>query len=160
MGHKLVRADGSGFDFKATPNLGRRLKPEYLVIHFTAAGTARGSIEWLTNPAAKASAHLVIGRDGSITQLAPFDRVAWHAGPSQWRGRQGMNLYSIGIELDNAGKLTQVGSEWRTWFGARIPANEVVQAVHKNETGVSGWHTYTEPQIAAPLEASSAIVNE
>ena len=35
----------------------------------------------------------VVERDGSVTQLVAFDRVAWHAGQSQWRGRSGCNAF-------------------------------------------------------------------
>jgi len=44
--------------------------------------------------------HLLIDRGGYVEQFVPFDQVAWHAGVSSWRGRQGCNGYSIGIELE------------------------------------------------------------
>ena len=37
---------------------------------------------------------------GAIAQFVPFDRRAWHAGQSSYRGRAGCNDYSIGIELE------------------------------------------------------------
>ncbi|MBW2050155.1 MAG: N-acetylmuramoyl-L-alanine amidase [Deltaproteobacteria bacterium] len=37
-----------------------------------------------------------LARDGSITQLAPFNVETWHAGVSQWEGLSGLNSYSIG----------------------------------------------------------------
>lgn len=46
------------------------------------------------------SAHLLIRRDGGIVQFVPFQRRAWHAGASSWRGRVACNDYSIGIELE------------------------------------------------------------
>lgn len=52
------------------------------------------------------SAHLFVSRRGAVTQFVPFDRRAWHAGVSRWRGRAGCNDFSIGIELegtDNSG---------------------------------------------------------
>lgn len=50
--------------------------------------------------ALRVSAHCCIFRDGSITQYVSFDRRAWHAGVSQWRGRARANDFSIGIELE------------------------------------------------------------
>lgn len=50
----------------------------------------------------RVSAHLLIRRDGSVTQFVPFDRVAWHAGVSCWRDRDGCNAFSVGIELEGA----------------------------------------------------------
>jgi N-acetyl-anhydromuramoyl-L-alanine amidase len=46
------------------------------------------------------SAHLLIERDGRIVQFVPFDRRAWHAGVSSYRGRAACNDFSIGIELE------------------------------------------------------------
>ena len=47
----------------------------------------------------RVSAHLVIGRQGEVYQLVPFDKRAWHAGESEFEGRQRCNDFSIGIEL-------------------------------------------------------------
>lgn len=117
--HRLHDDDGRPLEWRPSPNLGDALEPEYLVIHYTAAGSLEGSVSWLVQKDAKASAHVVIGRDGRIVQLVPFDRVASHVGVSQWEGRNGLNQWSIGIELDNAGKLTRQSEGWRSWFGRR-----------------------------------------
>lgn len=47
----------------------------------------------------RVSAHLMIDRTGLTYQYVPFDKVAWHAGESSWRGRKNCNQFSIGIEL-------------------------------------------------------------
>lgn len=46
------------------------------------------------------SAHALIRRDGEIVQYVPFHRRAWHAGVSTWQGREKVNDFSIGIELE------------------------------------------------------------
>ncbi|MEX2489409.1 MAG: 1,6-anhydro-N-acetylmuramyl-L-alanine amidase AmpD [Pseudomonadales bacterium] len=46
------------------------------------------------------SSHLLVKRDGAILQFVPFDKRAWHAGISIYRGREHCNDYSIGIELE------------------------------------------------------------
>lgn len=46
------------------------------------------------------SAHLLIERTGDIIQFVPFDKKAWHAGKSEYRGREACNDFSIGIELE------------------------------------------------------------
>jgi AmpD protein len=51
------------------------------------------------------SAHLLIERDGRLTQFVPFDRRAWHAGRSSFRGRTACNDFSIGIELEGTDHL-------------------------------------------------------
>jgi len=132
--------------------------PDTIVIHFTAGGSAQSSVEHLSAPDVKASAHVVIGRDGAIYQLVGFDRIAWHAGESSWNGRSGLNHYSIGIELDNAGQLTKSGEGFVSWFGRRYPADEAVEAKHRNQTVLSFWHTYTEPQIEACFGLCRALL--
>lgn len=46
------------------------------------------------------SSHLVIKRSGEIVQYVPFDKRAWHAGQSNYEGRERCNDFSIGIELE------------------------------------------------------------
>jgi len=48
----------------------------------------------------RVSAHLLIRRDGSITQFVPFLLRAWHAGKSRFAGRDNCNDFSVGIELE------------------------------------------------------------
>lgn len=49
----------------------------------------------------KVSAHYLIDREGRIYRLVREEDVAYHAGQSQWLGRQDVNQFSIGIELIN-----------------------------------------------------------
>ena len=157
INHLLHQDDGTPVTFKTSPNIGDAVKPEYIVIHYTAGGNAKGAVGWLCNPASKVSAHLVIGRDGSVTQLVPFDRVAWHAGISQWEGRTGLNAYSIGIELDNAGRLVRKEEGWMAAFGGTYSSSQVMQAAHKHGGAVYGWHIYPEAQLEALLEVCLAL---
>jgi N-acetylmuramoyl-L-alanine amidase len=142
---------------KKTPNQGGVITPKYLIIHYTAGRSAASSINWFMNPTAKASAHLVIGMDGSITQMAPFNKKTYHAGVSKWAGINGLNEHSIGIELDNPGKLKQVGTKWEAWFGGAYPASKVIVANHKNSNTPAGWHIYTQAQLDACIEVSHLI---
>lgn len=48
----------------------------------------------------RVSAHALVRRDGEIVQYVPFHERAWHAGDSAWQGREGVNDFSIGIELE------------------------------------------------------------
>lgn len=53
----------------------------------------------------RVSAHLLIRRDGSLTQYVPFQQRAWHAGVSCYEGRERCNDFSIGIELEGTETL-------------------------------------------------------
>lgn len=46
------------------------------------------------------AAHLLIDRQGEVTQFVPFQQRAWHAGQSLFQGRDNCNDFSIGIELE------------------------------------------------------------
>ena len=46
------------------------------------------------------SSHLLIERDGAVTQFVSFADRAWHAGVSSFAGRDNCNDFSIGIELE------------------------------------------------------------
>ncbi|HET7462595.1 MAG TPA: N-acetylmuramoyl-L-alanine amidase [Longimicrobium sp.] len=159
VNHLLVNDDGSPVRFVKTPNMGGEFKPTILVMHFTAGSSANESINWLANPEAKASAHIVIGRDGKVTQQVPFNRVAWHAGKSEWKGIVGLNSHSIGIELDNPGKMVKKGDHWAAvTFGGSFPDSDVLVATHKNESSPAGWYKYPEAQLAVAREVAKAIV--
>ena len=48
----------------------------------------------------RVSAHLLIGRDGSLVQFVALSHRAWHAGESCFGDRVRCNDFSIGIELE------------------------------------------------------------
>lgn len=147
--------------FAESPNSSAHVTPLYLIIHYTAGTNLSGTVSWFLDPKAQASAHIVIDRNGGITQMVPFNRRAWHAGKSTWGNLEGINQYSIGIELVNAGKLRKNASgEWVNWSNKVIPASEVTVARHKDETSETGWHEYTEAQIEAAIQVASVLHNE
>lgn len=155
--HRLV---GPNVSFRQTPNVGGALRPRFVVMHYTAGRNLESSVESLCcrKPQGNASAHLVLGRDGGIVQLAPFNTETWHAGVSQWAGLDGLNHHSIGIEMDNAGQLHSEGAQFVSWFGKTYPAAEVLLAEHRFGGGVKPWHTYTEAQITRALELCELLV--
>ncbi len=155
--HRLV---GTGVTFRQTPNTGGALQPHFLIMHYTAGRNLESSVESLCTkkPQGNASSHIVLGRDGRIFQMAPFNVITWHAGVSQWNGLDGMNHYAIGIEMDNAGLLHREGDQFAAWFGKTYPPAEVQLAEHRHGGGMRPWHTYTEAQIARALELCELLV--
>lgn len=158
--HKLLAEAGdAAIPVLHSPNQGGTITPKYLVIHYTAGRSAQSSIDWFMNPQAQASAHLVIGMDGKITQLVPFNKKAFHAGKSKWAGLNGLNSHSIGIELDNPGLMTRTGNKWFAWFGKEYPAGVITEAVHKHQDTSAGWHIFPEKQIEACIKVSMLLVH-
>ncbi len=48
----------------------------------------------------RVSSHVLLCRDGGITQYVRFPDRAWHAGVSSYGGRDACNDFSVGIELE------------------------------------------------------------
>ena len=153
VNHRLM---GDGVVHLACVKNTRKLEgPDMIVLHYTAGTSAESSSIFLTRPDVSASAHLVIGRKGEVFQLVPLHIEAWHAGKSWYAGRGGLNRYSIGIELDNLGKLRFSGDLFVAECGRVVLPDEVY-------TDCSGdhptyWHRYTERQIRVLQEICSLL---
>jgi AmpD protein len=55
--------------------------------------------------ALRVSSHVVVARDGGVTQYVAFPERAWHAGKSLYQGREACNDFSVGVELEGADTL-------------------------------------------------------
>lgn len=91
---------------RPSPNFDERAsrKPvDFVVLHYTGMQSAEGALARLTDPAAKVSAHYVIGEEGRVYRLVAEEKRAWHAGVAYWRGVRDVNTRSLGIELVNPG---------------------------------------------------------
>ena len=91
---------------RSSPNQDARppaIPIDTLVLHYTGMRTAETALERLCDPASRVSSHYVVEEDGTIWQLVPEERRAWHAGASFWRGNTHINARSIGIEIVNPG---------------------------------------------------------
>lgn len=60
-----------------------------------------------------ASTHLLIRRDGELVQYVSLNQRAWHAGKSNYLGRERCNDFSIGIELEGADKIPYEPIQYR-----------------------------------------------
>jgi AmpD protein len=50
----------------------------------------------------RVSAHFLVRRNGAVLQFVSCEERAWHAGVSSWRGREGCNDFSVGIEIEGS----------------------------------------------------------
>ena len=60
----------------------------------------------------RVSSHLLIARDGELTQFVKFTDRAWHAGQSSYLGRPACNDFSIGIELEGIDELAYSDAQY------------------------------------------------
>jgi N-acetylmuramoyl-L-alanine amidase len=87
-----------------SPNFDARTKvPDMLVLHYTGMESGEAALARLRDPEARVSSHYMVEEDGRIFRLVPEERRAWHAGVSFWKGEEGVNHASIGIEIVNPG---------------------------------------------------------
>jgi N-acetyl-anhydromuramoyl-L-alanine amidase len=112
----------TGMTHRPSPNFDARpegIAPSLLVIHNISLppGQFEGSaiadffqnrLDWDAHPFyeqirdVRVSAHFLIRRDGTIDQFVSCNERAWHAGRSNFFGRERCNDFSIGIELEGS----------------------------------------------------------
>jgi len=134
----------------------------FLVVHFTGGWMGESSISSMRSQGL--SAHLVIDRDGSITQCRPFNKTCGHAGKSKWKDPNtgklytGLNACSIGIEMANCGDLVRATypSTMEEMAGKKIPR---VTAKHKHGGPVRDWEIYPTAQIDSLMSVAKIIVD-
>lgn len=111
--HRIVDASPAPFARMAAGQLAVRLQPAWmrtrmpaaarpaaptmLVIHHT-AGALEGDVRHLLYSGV-ASVHYLVAPNGEVYKMVADDRVAAHAGSSFWKGIEGTNSRSIGIEI-------------------------------------------------------------
>ncbi len=103
--------------------------PELLVIHNIALppGEYGGNeiehlftnrLDWEAHPyfqqirGMRVSSHLLIRRDGELVQFVSLDDRAWHAGHSDYCGRDNCNDFSIGIELEGSDDIPYTAAQY------------------------------------------------
>ncbi|RRZ95929.1 N-acetylmuramoyl-L-alanine amidase [Erwinia sp. 198] len=91
----------------------------FLILHYTALDDSR-SLKTLTKD--QVSAHYLIPavpafKEGKpvVLQLVDENKRAWHAGVSNWNGRNNLNDSSVGIEIVNPGYTENMLGK-RTWY--------------------------------------------
>jgi AmpD protein len=63
--------------------------------------------------ALRVSSHLVVKRDGKVTQYVRFTERAWHAGKSAFQGREACNDFSVGVELEGTDTRPYEAAQYR-----------------------------------------------
>ncbi len=78
-------------------------KPNFVILHHTAQDSCGQTLRTFTLTRTQVSAHYVICKDGTISQMLNDYLRAWHGGVSRWGNVTDINSVSIGIEIDNNG---------------------------------------------------------
>jgi N-acetylmuramoyl-L-alanine amidase len=151
-------------EYEDTTKYGGEITPVFLVMHYTAGWTTAGDVHTLAKGEGQVSSQLVLSREGTPWQLIPFNRKAWHAGPSTAYGYNNLNSHSIGIEISNAGWIKRTDDGFIDQYGNRIDhtgmfangkrrthshPDEWLSAPHKRlARGDYIWEPFYQPQLA------------
>ena len=90
----------------ASPNHGERVgrkRPDSIILHYTGMADGASALAWLCEPRSAVSCHYLVEEDGTVVQLVPEARRAWHAGRSRWKRESDINSASLGLEIVNGG---------------------------------------------------------
>lgn len=116
--------------WSASPNFSSRKgrTPIAIVDHIT-AGLMPGTLSWMKNPQAQASAHYLVAKAGETFQLVKDEDAAWHAGAvanPDWSLYDGTNpnRYTLGIEHEciSGGELTEAQYQATLWLHRQLIA--------------------------------------
>lgn len=129
--------------------IGRAIVPRTLVVHTTdmRPGTFAALVRnWTSQLGRGNGAHFLIGKSAAdgVIQFAPIYKNANHAGGTNPGSIGGMhpNVCSVGVELDNAGRLTLRNGKWVHADTGTVMATESVYVDKKGK----GWEKVTPYQ--------------
>ena len=147
--------------------------PRFVVLHYTTGWDGAASRDWLLGAAGGSSnqgssAHLVIDRDGGAWQICPFNRRAWHAGPSRLGSLRDLNSHAIGIELVNPGWLKPDGlGGWIDGHGHHRSDQQLIDfggyllAPHSRVgADVYAWPRFADAQIRSARAICELLVHK
>jgi AmpD protein len=110
------------------------------------------------------SAHFLIRRDGRLIQFVSCNERAWHAGASQFEGRERCNDFSIGIELEGSDFVAFAPAQYealvaltaalqRRYRLAAVQGHEHIAAGRKTDPGpFFDWLLYERKSAALGRE--------
>ncbi len=154
--------------------------PLGIVWHWTAGRGEPGFAESLARHAQTyqrgidrpASWHVLIAKDGAVFQSAPFTIGAWHVGrPGIIAGRhfENINRATVSCELENAGRLQEIGDSlycWPFFSNPGAPEHErradprcAVEPDRAVLTGDGLFDAFTQAQEVSASQLLAALVS-
>ncbi|WP_250504827.1 N-acetylmuramoyl-L-alanine amidase [Bowdeniella massiliensis] len=126
----------------------RRARTDAVILH-VAVSKARSLHGWFNNPAAKASSHLYVRKDGSMEQYVSHEQSAWTSGAGSYR--------SIGIETEGMGIEPWTAAQRETiarvlaWAHKTYGVPLALMDSSAPRARGTGWHRLGIPMTRAQL---------
>jgi hypothetical protein len=120
-----------------------------LVLHH-GAGTRKSDLATLCSASSRVSAHYYVCRDGTIYQLVPDSRVAWHAGVSALNGRTDCNEFSLGIETEHTTD-PKAGPVHHDWPQAQLASLAWLCQIKMAQYGIPTNRIVSHRAVALPI---------
>lgn len=142
-----------------SPNfsVGRKGRVPIAIISHITAGLMPGTLSWLQNPVAQASAHYLVTKDGKIFQLVNNEDTAWHVGivnQPNWILYDGTNpnRYTIGIEheCESGGELTEIQYQATFWLHRQLITEFGIPIDRDHITGHYAIDSINRPNCPGP----------
>jgi N-acetylmuramoyl-L-alanine amidase len=167
-GLSIIEAPSPNFDERDTP-------VTMIVLHYTGMQDGEAALARLRDQEAGVSAHYLVEEDGRIFRLVDEDKRAWHSGKSHWRGIDGVNACSVGIEIVNPGhewgyrnfpdeqmaSLIPLVAEIKERHGitrGNVVGHSDVAPARKQDPGeLFNWHALARLRLALPRPTKNLV---
>ncbi len=156
--HRMLMAE-----FVPTPHTFGWMQPKGIVVHETGTRIKPGSAVAYcrapkkTNPI-RVGYHVIIERDGTIVQLARFNKKVRHAGVSSHKGRMYCNSFMIGVGLVGPTELKGNERRAKSFYGRWFTSEDGIKAADSPHHGRGHiWLPYTMDQLVSLDEVVAEI---
>jgi len=140
---------------------GRNGKKIIAIVNHITAGLHPGTLSWMRNPQAQASAHYLVTRAGEIFQMVKDEDTSWHAGVvnrPNWPLYDGSNpnRYTIGIEHEGYqqqggdGNLTEKQYQATLWLHQQLIAKHKISITKDHIIGHYRIDSVNRPNCPGP----------
>lgn len=165
MGYKI--------EWAPTPNMtkGRNGKKIIAIVNHITAGLHPGTLSWMRNPAAQASAHYLVTRAGQIFQMVKDEDTSWHAGivnRPTWPPHDGTNpnRRTIGIEHEGYkqqggdGNLTEEQYQASLWLHRQLIVKHGITVDRDHIIGHYRIDSVNRPNCPGPKFPWDRLMND
>ena len=123
----------------------RKGSPEGLLVHASAGRDNPGAT--LEYSIQEGHSYMVIDRSGQLFQSVPLDQCGYHSGPSKWPGiTDPLYKVLVGVEVLSAGKLVTQGDDQFTWWGDKLPPDDIRYVPREANRQAGYYQVYTQAQ--------------